>query len=115
MQALLSLSSYVHSIDAPSNPARLQNRSIAEMTLRHFTSSLVDALAPGHETWEKEHRNPQASVFDMKFLRRLLTLWTPDWDGLSDLDKLIEQLQVRSLLRSMYDVDMHLPPMPAAF
>jgi hypothetical protein len=95
MQALLSLSSYVHSIDAPSNPTRLQNRSIAEMTLRHFTASFVDASASGNEVWEKGQCRPQASVLDMKFLRRLLTLWASDWDGLSELDKLVEQLQVR--------------------
>ncbi|KAI0257190.1 hypothetical protein BJV78DRAFT_1277757 [Lactifluus subvellereus] len=95
MQALLSLSSYVHPIDALSNPARSQNRSIAEITLRHFTVSLIDALASG-QTSEKEQRGPQANVFDMKFLRRLLTLWTSDWDGLSELDQFIEQLQSSS-------------------
>jgi conserved oligomeric Golgi complex subunit 1 len=103
MQALLSLSSYVHSIDAPSCfPARLPNRSIAEMILRRFTASLVDALASGREAWGKEQGGRQASFFDMKFLRRLLTLWTSDWDGLSDLDELIKQLEVGSLLNCIY-------------
>jgi hypothetical protein len=112
MQALLSLSSYVHTIDELSNPARPQNRSIAEMTLRHFTVSIVDVLASGrgHQTSEKEQRGPQANVFDLKFLRRLLTSWKSDWDGISDLNKFIEQLQVRSLPKSMYDMDMDLPP-----
>lgn len=110
MQALLALSSYVHTIDELSNPARPQNRSIAEMTLRHFTISIVDALASGrgHQTSEKEQRGPQANVFDMKFLRRLLILWTSDWDGISDLNRFIERLEVRSLLKSMYDMDMDL-------
>jgi conserved oligomeric Golgi complex subunit 1 len=111
MQALLSLSSYVHSIDAPSGfPTRSSNSSIAEMSLRRFTASLVDALASGREAWGKEQRGRQASSFDMKFLRRLLTLWTSDWDGLSDLDELIKQLEVGSLLNSIYDAGSAFTP-----
>ncbi|KAI0308156.1 hypothetical protein B0F90DRAFT_129062 [Multifurca ochricompacta] len=46
MQALLSLSSSVHSIEASANPIRLRSRSIAEITLRHFTASLTNAVTP---------------------------------------------------------------------
>jgi hypothetical protein len=46
--------------------------------------------------------------WDLKFLRRLLALWTSDWDGLSKLDKLIEQIQVCG--PPDYDKDICSPP-----
>jgi hypothetical protein len=95
MQALLSLSSYLHSIDAPSSPARLQNPNIAVTTLEHFTASLVNAFATDRQD-SGEQRDRRAKIWDLRFLRQLLTLWSTDWDGLSELDQLIEELQVRS-------------------
>ncbi|KAF8274142.1 hypothetical protein EI94DRAFT_1714815 [Lactarius quietus] len=80
MHALLSLSSYVHS------------HGIAETVVRHFVASLVDTIAPTSE----ELSDAQANIRDLKFLRKLLALWTSDWDGLSKLDKLIEQVQSSS-------------------
>jgi hypothetical protein len=95
MQALLSLSSYIQSVDTPSNVARLKNANIAMTTLGHFTTSLVDALTTAHPV-SGEQSHLQAKVWDLRFLRRLMTLWRKDWDGLSELDQLIEKLQVCS-------------------
>ncbi|KAI0296258.1 hypothetical protein BC826DRAFT_1103987 [Russula brevipes] len=92
MQALLSLSSYIQSVDTPSNVARLKNANIAMTTLGHFTTSLVDALTTAHAV-SGEQSHLQAKVWDLRFLRRLMTLWRKDWDGLSELDQLIEKLQ----------------------
>ncbi|KAH9968614.1 hypothetical protein BC827DRAFT_1257663 [Russula dissimulans] len=89
---LLSLSSYLHSIDAPSSPARLQNPNIAVTTLEHFTASLVNAFATDRQD-SGEQRDRRAKIWDLRFLRQLLTLWSTDWDGLSELDQLIEELQ----------------------
>lgn len=107
MQALLLLASHLHSVDTPSNPSRLQNPTIAVTTLRNFTTSLVDALATSHQTSGGQH-DTRAKVWDLRFLRWLLTLWSKNWDGLSELDQLIEKLQVRSLPRT-YDIDISLP------
>ena len=92
MQALLSLSSHVQSVESPSNPSRLQNPNIAMTTLGHFTTSLVGVLANAQQA-RKQH-DQRAQVCDLKFLRRLMTLWTAEWDNLSELDRLIENLQV---------------------
>jgi hypothetical protein len=89
MQALLSLSSHVHSVEAPSDSSRLQKPNIAMTTLGHFATSLVDVLANSQQA-SGEQRDQRAKVWDLKFLRRLLTLWTMDWDNLSELDRLIE-------------------------
>ncbi|KAI9512526.1 hypothetical protein F5148DRAFT_1007960 [Russula earlei] len=94
MQALLSLSSYLHSVGAPSNP------SITVTTLEYFTASLVSGLAASHQDSVEEQRDRRAKVWDLKFLRQLLTLWNTDWDGLLELDKLIKKLQDPSLLRT---------------
>ena len=107
MQALLSLSSYVQSVEAPSNPSRLQNPNIAMMTLGHFTTSLIDVLERAHQA-SGEQRDRRAQVCDLRFLRRLMTLWTADWDSLSELDRLIENLQVCSSTKN-YDMDISLP------
>ncbi len=93
MHALLSLSSYVHSVETPSSAIGKHRHSIAETVIRHFVASLVITLTIGNETSE-ELRGIQANIWDLKFLRRLLTLWTSDRDGLSSLDELIERLQV---------------------
>jgi hypothetical protein len=95
MQALLSLASYLHSLDTPSNPSRLKSTNIALTTLRQFTTSLVESLTTSHQSWG-EKRDSRAKVWDLRFLRWLLTLWTTNWDGLSELDQLIEMLQVCS-------------------
>jgi len=100
MQALLSLSSYLHSVDSPSSPARLQNPNIAVTTLEYFTASLVNASATDHQ--DSGERDRRAKIWDLKFLRQLLTLWTTDWDGLSELDQLIEKLQVCSPKKMYY-------------
>ena len=107
MQALLLLASYLHSVDTPSNPSRLQNPTIAVTTLGRFTTSLVKALATSHQTSGGQH-DSRAKVWDLRFLRWLLTLWSKNWDGLSELDQLIEKLQVRSP-RKTYDLDISLP------
>ena len=91
MQALLSLSSHVQSVEAPSNPSRLKNLNITVTTLGHFTTSLVDVLT---KTRPGEQCDNRAQVCDLRFLRRLMTLWTAEWDHLSGLDRLIESLQV---------------------
>jgi hypothetical protein len=100
MQALLSLSSHVQSVEAPSNPSRLQNPNIAMTTLGHFTTSLVDVLAETRQLGEQ--RDHRAQVCDLRFLRRLMTLWTAEWDSLSELDQLIENLQVCSSTELRY-------------
>ena len=91
MQALLSLSSYVQSVEAPSK----QNPNIAKTTLEHFTITLVDAFAKFRQA-SGEQRDHRTEVGDLRFLRRLITLWTAEWDSLSELDQLIEELQVCS-------------------
>jgi hypothetical protein len=93
MQALLSLSSHVQSVESPSNPSRLQNPNIAMTTLGHFTTSLVVVLTKNRQGLG-EQRDQRAQVCDLGFLRRLMTLWTAEWDNLSELDRLIENLQV---------------------
>lgn len=105
MQALLSLSSHVQSVESPSNPSRLQNPNIAMTTLGHFTTSLVDVLAKAQQA-SCEQRDQRTQVCDLRFLRRLMTLWATEWDSLSELDRLIENLRVRS---STYDMDLSLP------
>jgi len=106
MQALLSLSSHVQSVEAPSNPPRLQNPNIAMTTLGHFASSLVNALTKAEQA-SREQRDHRATVCDLKFLRRLITLWTVEWDSLSELDQLIEKLQVCGTPKH-YDADISL-------
>ena len=92
MHALLSLSSYVHSVETLSSSTSGKHKhGIAQTLIRDFVTSLVDALAIGYEASE-EQRVAQSSIWDLKFLRKLLALWTSDWDGLSKLDKLIEQV-----------------------
>ena len=105
MQALLSLSSHVHSVEAPSDPSRLQNPNIAMMTLGHFTTSLVDVLANNQQASGEHQRDQRAKVWDLKFLRRLLTLWTTNWDSISELNQLIK---VCSPCKK-YDMDTSLP------
>jgi hypothetical protein len=91
MHALLSLSSYVHSVETPSSTTTGKHKhGIAETVIRHFVASLVDTLAAGYEV--EEPSGTQTNIWDLKFLRRLLALWTSD--GLLKLDKLIEQVQV---------------------
>jgi hypothetical protein len=107
MQALLSLSSHVQSVESPSNPSRLQNPNIAMTTLGHFTTSLVDVLTKNRQA-SGEQRDQRAQVCDLRFLRRLMTLWTAKWDNLSGLDQLIENLQVCSSTKD-YDMDISLP------
>jgi hypothetical protein len=107
MQALLLLASYLHSVDTPSYPSRLQNPTIVVTTLGSFTTSLVEALATSHQTLAGQH-DSRAKVWDLKFLRWLLALWSKNWDGLSELDELIEKLQVRSPPET-YDIDISLP------
>ena len=107
MQALLSLSSYVQSVEAPSNPSRLQHPNIAMMTLGHFTTSLVDVLTKAQHA-SCEQLDLRAQVCDLRFLRRLMILWTADWDSLSELDRLIENLQVCSSTKN-YDINISLP------
>jgi hypothetical protein len=93
MHALLSLSSYVHSVETPSSSTTGKHKhGIAETVIRHFVTSLVDTLAVGYEA--EEPSDTQTNIWDLKFLRRLLALWTSD--GLLQLDKLIEQVQVCS-------------------
>ena len=106
MQALLSLSSHVQSVEAPSNPSRLQNPNIAMTTLGHFTTSLVDALTNTRQALG-EQRDHRAQVCDLRFLRRLMTLWAAEWDSLSELDQLIEDLKVCSSTKN-YDMDISL-------
>jgi hypothetical protein len=106
MQALLSLSSHVHSVETPSDLSRLQTPNIAMTTLGHFASSLVDILTNSQQA-SGEQRDQRAKVWDLRFLRRLLTLWTTDWDNLSELDRLIEKLQVCNSKK--YDMDTSLP------
>jgi hypothetical protein len=92
MHALLSLSSYVHSVETPSSPSTGKHKhGIAETVVRHFVTSLVDTLTAGYGASE-EPSDTQANIWDLKFLRRLWALWTSD--GLVKLDKLIEQVQV---------------------
>ena len=103
MQALLSLSSHVQSVEAPSNPSRLQNPNIAMTTLGHFTTSLVNVLTKNRQVL----REQRAQICDLRFLRRLMTLWTAEWDSLSELDQLIKNLQVCSSTNN-YDMDLSL-------
>jgi hypothetical protein len=92
MHALLSLSSYVHSVETPSSSTTGKlKHGIAETVVRHFVASLVDTLTAGYGASE-EPSDTQANIWDLKFLRRLWALWTSD--GLLKLDKLIEQVQV---------------------
>jgi hypothetical protein len=107
MQALLSLSSHVQSVEAPSNASRLQNSNIAMTTLGHFTSSLVGVLAKAQQV-SGEQRDQRAQICDLRFLRRLMTLWTAEWDSLSELDRFIENLQVCSPTKN-YDMVISLP------
>jgi hypothetical protein len=107
MQALLSLSSHVQSVEAPSNPSRLQNPNIVMTTLGHFTTSLVYVLTKTRQALG-EQRDQRVQVCDLRFLRRLMTLWATEWDSLSELDRLIENLQVCSSIKN-YDMDISLP------
>jgi hypothetical protein len=109
MQALLSLSTHVQSVEAPSNPSRLQNPNITMTTLGHFASSLVDVLAKAQQA-SGEQRDQRAQICDVRFLRRLMTLslWTAEWDGLSELDRLIKNLQVCGPTKN-YDMVVSLP------
>jgi hypothetical protein len=93
MQALLLLASYLHSVDTPTNPSRSQHSDIAMTTVGRFTASLVDVWATDCQASGDQH-DSQAKVWDLRFLRWLLTLWTPNWDGLAELDQLIQKLQV---------------------
>jgi hypothetical protein len=106
MQALLSLSSHVQSVESPSNPSRLQNPNIAMTTLGHFTTSLVDVLAKAQRA-SGVQRDLRAQVCDLRFLRWLMTLWTAEWDSLSELDRLIENLQVCSSTKNC-DIEIYL-------
>jgi hypothetical protein len=107
MQALLSLTSYLHSVDTLSNLSRLKSpNNIALTTLRRFTASLIEVLATSHQA-SGGQRDSQAN-WDLRFLRRLLTLWTTNWHGLSELDQLIEKLQVM-LPSETYYIDISLP------
>ena len=101
MQALLTLSSHVQSVESPSNPSRLQNPNIAVSTLEHLTTSLVDVLMKAQQASDGQRRQ-RAQVCDLRFLRRLMKLWTAEWDSLSELDRLIENLQVCSSTKN-YD------------
>ena len=107
MQALLSLSSHVQSVESPSNPSRLQNPNIAMTTLGHFTTSLVDVLTKTREALG-EQRDHQAQVCDLRFLRRLMTLWATERDSFPELDRLIENLQVCSSTKN-YNMDVFNP------
>lgn len=108
MHALLSLSSYVHSVKTPSSSTTGKHKhSIAETTVRHFVTSLANTLAAGHGASE-EVNDPQPNIWDLKFLRRLLTLWTSD--RLLKLDELIEQVR---LYGPDYDKDI-CSPLPIA-
>ncbi|KAI9460534.1 hypothetical protein BJY52DRAFT_1185902 [Lactarius psammicola] len=92
MHALLSLSSYVHSVKTPSSSTTGKHKhGIADTVIRHFVASLVDTLEASEEL-----PDTRANIWDLKFLRRLLALWTSDWDGLLKLDKLIEQVRSSS-------------------
>ena len=100
MHALLSLSSYVHSVETPSNSTTGKHKhGIAETVIRHFVASLVEA--------SEELRGARANIWDLKFLRRLLALWTSDWEGLSKLDILIEQVQVCGSSETMIRIYVH--------
>jgi hypothetical protein len=62
MHALLSLSSYVHSVETPSNSTTGKHKhGIAETVVRHFVASLVDTLATGYEASE-ELSGAQANI-----------------------------------------------------
>ncbi len=76
-------------------------------TLGHFASSLVNALMKAQQT-SREQRDYRGTVCDLRFLRRLITLWTVEWDSLSELDQLTERLQVCSASKH-YDADIYLP------
>lgn len=102
MRALLSLSSYVHSVETPSSSSTGKHKhGIAETVVRHFVASLVDTLATGYEASD-DSNSARANIWDLKFLRRLLALWRSD--GLSKLDELIEQVQVSSSLDYYKDI-----------
>ena len=108
MRALLSLSSYVHSVETPSSSSTGKHKHvIAETVVRHFVTSLVDTLTAGSEVSE-ELSGPQANIWDLKFLRRLLALWTSD--GLLKLNELIEQVRI---CEPDYDKDI-CSPLPIA-
>src|ERR1700755_780324 len=107
MQALLSLSSHVQSVEAPSSPSRLQHPNIVMTTLGHFTTSLVHVLTKTRQALG-EPRDHRAQVCNLRVLRRVMTLWAAAWDGLSELDQLIENLQVCSSTKT-YEVDLSLP------
>jgi hypothetical protein len=113
MHALLSLSSYVHSVETPSNSGK-HKHGIAKTVIRHFVASLVDTLAAGYEASE-ELRGAQANLWDLKFLKRLLALWTSDWDGLSKLDKIIEQVRVCGPPETIIRIYVHPPIIIAVF
>ncbi|KAI0275017.1 hypothetical protein BC834DRAFT_850689 [Gloeopeniophorella convolvens] len=91
VQALSSLAESVYSVDAPPHISGPHQPSIAEATLRQFVASLVSAL--GCEESGKVPIGSETQLWDLKFLRRLLSLWHAEWDGLSELDKLIGRLQ----------------------
>ncbi len=74
MQALLLLASYLHSVDTPTNPSRSQHSDIAMTTVGRFTASLVDVWATDYQA-SGDHHDSQAKVWDLRFLRWLLTLW----------------------------------------
>jgi hypothetical protein len=115
MHALLTLSSYVHSVQTPCNSSTGKHKNgIAETVVRHFVASLVDTLASGYEASE-ELSDAQANTWDLKFLRRLLALWTSDWDGLSKLDNLIEQILVCTPPETMIRIYVHTPLPIAVF
>lgn len=102
MRALLSLSSYVYSVETPSSSSTGKHKhGIAETVVKHFVASLVDTLATGYEASDGPN-DTQANIWDLRFLRRLLALWRSD--GLSKLDELIEQVQVSSSLDYYKDI-----------
>lgn len=76
-------------------------------TLGHFITSLVDVLAKAQQA-SNEQSDQRAQVADLRFLRRLMTLWTAKWDSSSELDRLIENLQVCGSTK-YYDMDISLP------
>jgi len=61
-------------------------------TVGRFTASLVDVWATDCQASGDQH-DSQVKVWDLRFLRWLVTLWTTDWDGLAELDQLIQKLQ----------------------
>ncbi|EIM92224.1 uncharacterized protein STEHIDRAFT_89072 [Stereum hirsutum FP-91666 SS1] len=73
-QALLSISTSVQNVGMSSDPS--SRTTLAEATLRHFTSSVLEGSA-GSDAY----RRGQQFLWDLRYLHKISALWGSDWES----------------------------------